>query len=164
MMIKLGVSLILFICPLASGMELPEVPNELELELEKCVAAGNLDKTKELLTKEPNLHALYGAEKESILIRSINEHEDSPEIVKLLLAQGVSANLPDTGGTTPLLKSLLISRSDIALILLDNNADIKPSIKLYNGIPVNALEIAKTFKFVNIKNRIEQIQNAQPSA
>jgi ankyrin repeat protein len=158
-MLKLGVSLILFICPLAGGMELSQVPSQLELDLEKYVAAGNLNETKELLTKKPNLHALYGPEKESILIRSINEHEDSLEIVKLLLAQGVSVNLPDTGGTTPLLKSLLISRSDIALILLDNNADIKPSIKLYNGLPVDALEIAKTFNFPNVINRIEQIKS-----
>jgi ankyrin repeat protein len=82
-----------------------------------------------------------------VLVKEINPHtmihkailENSPVVIKFLLAQGVSVDYPDENGMSPLTIAIL-NRCDYAVeVLLDHGANTNPSVKWNSK---NLLEIA----------------------
>lgn len=88
-----------------------------------------------------------GSLQNDVLLKRINPHtlihkailENSPEVIRFLLAQGVSVDYPDKNGMSPLMVALL-NRCNYAVdVLLENGANVNPQVKWNN---MTLLEVA----------------------
>lgn len=92
-----------------------------------------------------------GSLQEDVLLKKINPHtlihkailENSPDVIRFLLAQGVNVDYPDENMMTPLTMAILNRCNHAVEALLANGANINPQVK-WNGM--NLLELAISMK------------------
>ncbi|HSX38928.1 MAG TPA: ankyrin repeat domain-containing protein [Chlamydiales bacterium] len=103
------------------------------------------DKASEMICEDItglNLSEQYkaGILQQKIVFKEIDPHtlihkailENSPEVIRFLLAQGISVDYPDENGMSPLTIAIL-NRCNYAIdVLLDHRANVNPKIKWNN--------------------------------
>jgi len=152
----IGISLII-----ATYLQAMHAPPTLERRLERAVLNSDIAMVEKIFAQEnPDLTACYGENQENILIRAINGNFSALGVVKILLEKGVDINAIATDGNTPLFQAIFLNQASIALLLLDNNADITRQIKIYGHSPATPLGLAEHFCLDAVVKKILEKQES----